>query len=573
MSGPFLVRIETSGNQAYIFATNRLRQNVGASELVLRACSQWVLKAVADIVPGRTLWHDSTKERVARLRDPRRNPPLGPGNPVEVVYATSGTALLLVDDPKVGRQIVASVTRQAVRDAPGLAVAGVVVPVDFGGNRSGIHRARREAGSELSITRGRLAAPESRFRQLPITAFCRTSGLPASVFAVPAGEEEPEEQSAVAQAKFAAWNLTHERIGHETCIHLRNHLVGTLTSLVNLEGWLAVIHADGNGVGGVLRRLAEGMAEQEDHVAALRDFSTGLELVALSAFDAALSEAVADVEKRRELGPDEEIPLVPLVLGGDDLTVVCHGALALPFTISYLRAFQRESVVELGWALPSAGNEVPPGLTAAAGVAFVKHHYPFHAAYQLAEGLSGSAKLAKLHATGRSSVDFHVHLGSTGAELASIRRERHSQGPQEDAIALWGGPYLVGVRRDEPGWTGAHSLGRLTGAIRLLRPEGEGRPALPSSAAHRLRASLAEGIAVADPELIRTLDRLEEPVARRLREQCFARPDEGSLSLVRPEQELWSDHPEAGKAPRWATAFVDAMDVMDLWAPGDEEGR
>jgi hypothetical protein len=555
---PALVRIETSGNQAYLFASNRLRQNVGASELVLRSCSQWVLEAVARIT-HRQLWADSVGERTERLRSRSLNPRLGEGgNQVEVVTATSGAASLLTADPSLGRQVVEEVTRRALREAPGLAVAGAVVEVDLSGeDRSGFQVAFQGAGAELRRVRSRLPAPEVRFRQLPIVDHCRTTGLPAASYDVPFGQEPPEQRSVVARAKLAASDLTQSRLRQEPWINDRGRLARSLAELEPRleeaeERWLAVIHADGNGLGALLGHLGERW-RKGDRVEGFRWVSTGLERLAVWAFDCALKAAVKVREHARKEDIHGHDLVVPLVMGGDDLTVVCDGALAMPFATAYLQAFEAKSTEELGEFLQAVKA---PRLTASAGVALVKPHYPFHAAYDLAEELTQSAKLVKRHAPWCSALDVHLHLDTADADLERIRRRRRSRDPE--SIALWGGPYLLGPT--EGRWATMHALRRLGQVVQALCQREDGRPVVSSRLVHRLRAALAEGPERANAELERARRAQLNP---QLWSALLAAGD--GCSLVHQEPGL---HPSAGKAepvPAYATALLDAIDLAGLW--------
>src|SRR3990167_3771164 len=108
MNSGYLVLFETSGNQAYIYATNKLRENIGASELTYRAGTQWVLEAAGfknvptDDPAGFREW--LTKQSNTNL--------------VEIILCTSGKSLLLVSDEIEAKKIVAEVTSRAICEAP-----------------------------------------------------------------------------------------------------------------------------------------------------------------------------------------------------------------------------------------------------------------------------------------------------------------------------------------------------------------------------------------------------------------------------------------------------------------------
>jgi len=79
------------------------------------------------------------------------------------------------------------------------------------------------------------------------------------------------------------------------------------------------------------------------------------------------------------------------VLGGDDLSIMVRADLAVPFARAFIVAFERETAAHLH-ALnePTLANS--QGLTACAGLIYIKSSQPFSQAYKLAESLCQHAK-------------------------------------------------------------------------------------------------------------------------------------------------------------------------------------
>ncbi|WP_430515769.1 Cas10/Cmr2 second palm domain-containing protein [Actinomyces oris] len=202
---------------------------------------------------------------------------------------------------------------------------------------------------------------------------------------------------------------------------------------VGVPSKVAVIHIDGNGVGGVMRRLDEVLSEKGDgalkgelEVAegdsdALRAFvlkiserlDAAVKLAFRSAWErvAKLARKDAEDSNRRYTA----IPVVPVILGGDDVTVITSGDYALPFAAAYLRYYEEATGNDpiLRYLTPPEGQDTGP-MTAAAGVAIVKRNFPFHIAYELAEKLVDRAKkVGKTAQPPCSTLDYHVLFDTT----------------------------------------------------------------------------------------------------------------------------------------------------------------
>ena len=163
MSKPALhwVLVETGANQAYIFDSNRFRHAVGASQLVYQLGTSWVSESCGGLVG------------------------------VHQVLAISGKALLLVEDPETGREIIERITSRTLLAAPGLQVTGCVGPSFDPGlawhqaSQPGPARFTHVEALEdtyrlIEDVRASRPPAEARDPMLPWFATCADTGLPAA---------------------------------------------------------------------------------------------------------------------------------------------------------------------------------------------------------------------------------------------------------------------------------------------------------------------------------------------------------------------------------------------------------
>jgi hypothetical protein len=144
-----------------------------------------------------------------------------------------------------------------------------------------------------------------------------------------------------------------------------------LAALGGRETWrnhVATVYADGNKIGDLFDRIAA----QGD---------PGLKEQASAAVSAATRKSLLEAT-RAVLGEDprEPLPVIPHIVGGDDLVVSVAADRAWRFTVAYLDAFR-----VLARDIPGAVDEsgaAPP--SASAGLVFAHAKFPFRRAAELA---------------------------------------------------------------------------------------------------------------------------------------------------------------------------------------------
>lgn len=197
------------------------------------------------------------------------------------------------------------------------------------------------------------------------------------------------------------------------------------------DGYLALIHADGNGIGKRHDEWKEkapknNVAAKEAHGEA---FFHSMRVAVRCALVDALEKAFSSTEGYR--------PYELLMLGGDDLLLACRADKALEFAQHYARALESHEL---------ADHKV---LDVAIGVAIAGRTYPIHRLHDLAESLASSAKRLYRASgqSGKSVIDWQVVTQSWFEGVADARRASewlsYTVNDKIEHLLLTGRPYFV----------------------------------------------------------------------------------------------------------------------------------
>lgn len=351
----YLYTCSANSIQGYVFGDERLREIVGASLLI---------EELPDVVSG----------AAGKLFKQDAFTPIN---------TAAGMVGILFDSEENARKLASLAPLILHRHAPELPFTQAVVPVDDGKLGAALdkaNKAMRNARNQPPIT-----LPETT----GILERAARSGLAASAknkneaFAPRTLAKETRFGGDGGTLGLLRKILPAEELSRSDK-ELQKRWPQNFEDFTKNEGeYLAVVHADVNGLGDCVKSFLSSLDDKSSLHEAIehyQTFSGGLT-------DCGIQALKSSLDKLLEGFPtDQAVPFRPLVAAGDDVTYVIHAAHAFDFTRNVLEKLSEEA----GKLFTKLG--IDNSFSAAAGIAFVKPHYPFSRAYQLAEELCAYTK-------------------------------------------------------------------------------------------------------------------------------------------------------------------------------------
>lgn len=433
------VVLEVGGIQKYILSTGKLKEMIGGSELIESLSAKYL--------------DDFAQNNHLNILKEIRKPV---DNEILPLQRNAGAMHLLFSSEAKGREFLQNFGLKLLEDFPGLPIFGALEECEF--TSSGIREAKFKLSNKITDQRNKY--PTSTGMQLlPICAEAPLDGEPA-IGKVSYGKNASSEIISLSSKTKRNEQLLEDSKGRLREIEPDEGVGPDLKWSDDLEEIacgsekVAFIHIDGNDLGKRFRQELENISDKETDedktgqqsssedryqnainvIKTMSALSNTVKETTTAAFKKGLSECLKHTKLTDNTGK-KLVPARPLVLGGDDVTVVIRADLALYFIDAFVKEFERYSNQELGKKNPN------DKLTVGVGMVVCPTGYPFLKAFDLSEELVKNSKELTAHMDNRpSSMDYIVITNDTENDLDSIRAHLFTA---EDSSKLTAKPILL----------------------------------------------------------------------------------------------------------------------------------
>jgi hypothetical protein len=392
-----LAHYDITGIQSYIFATDKLQENLGADKLVgsifggddANGAHGILQDTLSEVLPNScTMWQSG-----GALQPDKYD--------AEIIQSRGGYALVAFYDKhertaeKWFQMFTSKFLTRVLDECGRVGIATAAIKTDFGDSYKADYD---ELNKRLNAAKGFNNIPAYAGNQ-PITRQSVRSGLPAVECRSEHGEKEWIDSNQILKRKAGE---THDF----------DDLV------LSGDSFIGVIHVDGNNMG---RRIGERLSKCKNYTEAVdenRKLSNALGKAIKDVIDKSRKDFEEYFKGTEHFTKKRKVPYYELINAGDDITILTSGRYALSVAANILRWFNKQ--------------DSPFGkdnrLSASAGVVIFHHHYPFREAYKLAEECCASAK--KLTRSepdaGKSYIDFVLMQGGAVVDLDELRKRQYT---------------------------------------------------------------------------------------------------------------------------------------------------
>ncbi len=395
------------GIQEFIFRSNKIKEIIGASDLV-RDLYKDGLKEVVEEMPELNL-NDIDLDCVEKFDESKK---------MQVLYIGGGNASVYFSDDDTARRVSEKFSVYILENTYSLNLSMAMIDKtdNYGKDYSNLQEALEDKKARMPQCK-----PVGAF---PLCKIEDSTGLP--VYSKGKSQEVIKKESKYVYAQYYDGDNGY----------YNEEVLDNIIEKGN-DSTIAVIHIDGNNMGAYFSEQLRGEAYYSKAIAKIRKISKDIDSRYQNAFNT-IKEKLKNYSENSEKFKNK-ILIRKVLTAGDDITFIVNANFAFELVKDFISIIESDGSGEF---------------TACAGIAFCHSHFPFSNAYTVAEELCSNAKkhaksVADKVENTRSWVDFQLLSNMNAVDLDNYRKAQYTFVENGINYNLLRRPYVIECDADD----------------------------------------------------------------------------------------------------------------------------